>query len=288
MAMSGYVVHGTAQDCVDHLRKTHDISQSMKAANLARYFPPWTVARSQWSEMTRPAISGVAIDSLLFSRIGVPLFHRYRIVSHAVTHVAFRGTYMRRLHAFLEEMNEDRFVVFIADVLRRWWHVSRCHQVGTQQTVQQMFPFDAQSLAGHFPGQSVWGGGGGGCSCASDTVSLPPAEAYMVQALMDLALPRFAGLGDGPRQFHAPWTTSSDSPASPATSRLDTSSEEDIVGLPSPCLDLDELSSSEDDLDALAGLSGLLVTLLCGSDEVFSPVNSDQVLSDPPPPPPPG
>ena len=72
---------GTAQDCVDHLRRTHEISQSVKAANLARYFPPWKVTRSQWTEMTRPAISGVAIDTLLFSRIGVPLFHRYQIVS---------------------------------------------------------------------------------------------------------------------------------------------------------------------------------------------------------------
>ena len=31
---------GTAQDCVDHLRKTHEISQSVKAANLARYEKP--------------------------------------------------------------------------------------------------------------------------------------------------------------------------------------------------------------------------------------------------------
>ena len=85
----------TAQDCVDHLRKTHEISQSVKAANLARYFPPWTVTRSQWSEMTRPAISGVAIDTLLFSRIGLPLFHRYQIVSRAGTHAAFRRTYMK-------------------------------------------------------------------------------------------------------------------------------------------------------------------------------------------------
>ena len=46
--------------------------------------------RSQWSEMIRPAISGVAIDTLLFSRIGVPLFHRYCIISRAGTHVAFR------------------------------------------------------------------------------------------------------------------------------------------------------------------------------------------------------
>ena len=53
---------GTAQDCVDHLRQTHEISHAVKAANLARYFPPWTVMRSQWSEMTKPAICGVAIE----------------------------------------------------------------------------------------------------------------------------------------------------------------------------------------------------------------------------------
>ena len=91
---------------------------------------------------------------------------------------------------------------------------------------------------------------------------------------MDLALPRFAGLGDGPLQVHALWEMSTDSPASPAASRLDT------AGLASPCLDLDGLSSSDDDIGTSVGLSDPLVTLLCGSDEVFSPVNSDQVLLD--------
>ena len=53
--------------------------------------------------MSRPAVSGIAVDTLLFSRIGVPLFHRYRVVNHSGTHGSFRGPYMRRLHAFLEE-----------------------------------------------------------------------------------------------------------------------------------------------------------------------------------------
>ena len=53
--------------------------------------------------MSRPAVSGVAVDTLLFSRIGVPLFHRYRVFDRAGTHGAFRGTYMRRMHTFLEE-----------------------------------------------------------------------------------------------------------------------------------------------------------------------------------------
>ena len=35
----------------------------------------------------------------------------------------------------------------------------------------------------------------------SESGCQPPSEASTVQALMDLALPRFAGLGDGPRQF---------------------------------------------------------------------------------------
>ena len=33
---------------------------------------------------------------MLFSRIGVPLFHRYRVVNRSGTHGAFRGSYMRR------------------------------------------------------------------------------------------------------------------------------------------------------------------------------------------------
>ena len=94
---------GRAQDCVDHMRRAHDILPVVKAANLARWFPPWTVTREQWTSMTQPAISGVAVDTLLFSRIGVPLFHRYRVISHSGTHGTFRGSYMRRLHAFLEE-----------------------------------------------------------------------------------------------------------------------------------------------------------------------------------------
>ena len=85
------------------MRRTHAVPLTVKAANLACYFPPWTVTREHWSAMTMPSISGVAIDTLLFSCVGSPLFHRYRIISRTGTHAAFRGTYMRRLHAFLEE-----------------------------------------------------------------------------------------------------------------------------------------------------------------------------------------
>ena len=96
---------GTAQDCVDHMRRAHDISLIVKLANLARWFLPWTVTREQWSSMTRLAVSGIAVDTLLFSRIGMPLFHRYRGFNRPGTHMAFRGTYMQRLRTFLEELD---------------------------------------------------------------------------------------------------------------------------------------------------------------------------------------
>ena len=53
--------------------------------------------------MWMPCISGVVIDTLLFSRVGSPLCHRYRLISRTGSHAAFRGTYLRRLRAFIEE-----------------------------------------------------------------------------------------------------------------------------------------------------------------------------------------
>ena len=94
---------GTAQDCIDHMQRTHKVPLSVKAGNLAKYFPVWTVTRDQWSKMLMPCISGVVIDTLLFSRVGLPLCHRYRLISHTGSHAAFQGTYLKRLRMFIEE-----------------------------------------------------------------------------------------------------------------------------------------------------------------------------------------
>ena len=85
------------------MRRAYDIPPLVKAANLARWFPPWTVTREQWSSMTWSAVSGIDVDTLLFSRIGMPLFHRYRVYDRPGTHVAFRGMYMQWMCTFLEE-----------------------------------------------------------------------------------------------------------------------------------------------------------------------------------------
>ena len=98
---------GTSQDCVDHMRRAHNTPVSVKAGNLARWFPPWTVTREQWHSMSRPSVSGIAIDTFLFSRIGMPLFHRYCVFDRLGSHPAFRGPYMSRLFAFLKESDAE-------------------------------------------------------------------------------------------------------------------------------------------------------------------------------------
>ena len=79
---------------------------------------------------------------------------------------------------------------------------------------------------------------------------------------MDLALPRFEGLGDGPPQVHIP----------------DPVCSTDLLRSPSPCLNIDALSS--DDTEDSVKLRNISVTLICGSDDGHTPVYSDQVLSD--------
>ena len=84
---------------------------------------------------------------------------------------------------------------------------------------------------------------------------------------MDLALPRFAGLGDGPRQVHLLWSVSSGCMSSGYKwTRGLTFSGGPGAGV---------IAASQG-----VGLSDLSITLLCDLDEVLTPVNSDQVLSD--------
>ena len=77
-------------------------------------------------------------------------------------------------------------------------------------------------------------------SVATGTVLPYRSEVNTIRALMDLALPKFEGLGDGPPQVHGPWMVSTDLPASP-----DPVCSTDLLRSPSPCLNLDALSSDD-------------------------------------------
>ena len=110
-------------------------------------------------------------------------------------------------------------------------------------------------------------------SRATGTVCPHHSEGNTIRALMELALPKFDGLGDRPTQARKPWMVSTDSPAS-----LDTLCLTDLVMSPSPCLSLDALSS--DDAEESVKPRDISVTLPCSSEDGHTPVNSEQVLSD--------
>ena len=127
---------GTSQDCVDHMRKAHNTPISVKAGNLAPWFPPWTVTREQWHSMSRPSVSGIAIGTFLFSRIGMPLFHRYRVFDRLGSHPAFREPYMSRLFTFLKESDAESIR---CSHRRRAKDLVEQGRSGRQQTVDGIF-----------------------------------------------------------------------------------------------------------------------------------------------------
>ena len=189
---------GTPQDCVDHMRKAHGIPPLVKAANLARWFPPWTVTREQQSSMTQPAVSGIAVDILLFSRIGVPLFHRYRVFDRPGAHAAFRGTYMQRMRIFLGESD--------ASSLRTRHH--RCAreiaawmlQTTLQDTGDRALDVSSRPSTSRRSGprnrRSTPPAAVAVSSVAPGAVCSSRSNRKAVPALMDLALPKFADPAD--------------------------------------------------------------------------------------------
>ena len=245
------------QDCVDHMRKAHDIPPLVKAANLARWFPPWTVTREQCH---------------LFSRIGVPLFHCYRVFDRHGTHSAFRGMYMQRMHTFLEEADaaslrsrhrkSAREIVpwmsrtTLQDTGNRVRDVTSrprtSHRSGTRS--RKSTPPAAVAISSVTPGAAR--------SICSNRKAVP--------ALMDLALPKFAGLADRLTRPLRPCIVMTDSPASPSLARL-----ADSPRSPSPCLYLDALCSEES-----TGPGDVSAVPICISDDSGTHVNLDQVLSD--------
>ena len=120
---------------------------------------------------------------------------------------------MRRLHAFLEESDAEsvrqQHRRCAKELAARMSQSSDRDSADGTADVSTRHTVTRRSVSRAWrPHKSVRGAGS---SRASETVSLPQLEAYTVQALMDLALTRFAGLGDGPRQVQEPWEISANS-----------------------------------------------------------------------------
>ena len=99
------------------------------------------------------------------------------------------------------------------------------------------------------------------------------AEKDTVQVLMDLSLPRSTKLDDGMIPKTKPWPVAANSPASP------TSAEDgNRTRTPSPCMDLDELSTDGSVTDVSPQDSK--ATLLYDSEDLCTPVGSIVFSSD--------
>ena len=92
---------GTRQDCMDHLRRAHDVPWDSKSASLEKFFPPWTVRRQTWTDALKSCHSGVSTDVFLFSDINLSMAHHYRVYKRGSPHLAFRKDYLACLRVFV-------------------------------------------------------------------------------------------------------------------------------------------------------------------------------------------
>ena len=230
--------------------------------------------------MSRPSVSGIAIDTFLFSRIGMPLFHRYRVFDRLGSHPAFRGPYMSRLFTFLKESDAEsirrshrRRAKEIAASLSKRTSSSKDAPADTTSSRRSVERTAISKITGQEAGPSLIPKAGGRPRSSASSIYRRSAEEDTVQALMDLSLPRFTKLDDGVIPKTEPWPVTENSPASPV-------SAEDGYRkrTTSPCMVLDDISSGSSVGDASP--HDFKVTLLYDSEDSVTPVGSIVFSSD--------
>ena len=265
---------GISQDCVDHMRRAHNTPISVKAGNPARWFPPWTVTREQWHSMSRPSVSGVAIDTFLFSRIGMPLFHRYRVFDRIGSHPVFRGLYMSKLFTFLKESDavsirhsHRRRAKEIAVSMSKRTSESKDAPTDTTLSRRSVQRTVVSKITGRDVGPSLKSTAGGRPRSLASSIYRRSAEEDTVQALMVLSLPWFATLDDRVLPKTEPWPVTEKSLASPVSAK-----DGNRTRTPSPCFELDDifLASSVGDTST----NDFKLTLSYNTEHSINPVGS--------------
>ena len=113
----------------------------------------------------------------------------------------------------------------------------------------------------------------------------PSAEMSSVQALMELALPRFT-MAEGPRVKHPPWPVAKGAPASPSPNQIELRVEDPRCSSKQPLFhsvyfDLDALASSSDEESVdVKKCKDLSVTVLYKSEEDDTLAKSEMAVSD--------
>ena len=100
---------GTAQDCVDHLRRRHltEVDSSVVASTLVKCFLPWTVTGSAWAAALGAKMSGMTTDVMLFSQHSAQFVHRYRVFTDNLLHQSLHGYFMAKLTGFTHQASAE-------------------------------------------------------------------------------------------------------------------------------------------------------------------------------------
>ena len=88
---------GSPQDCLEHVRSSHDAPWVSKTASIEKYAPPWTVRRQLWTDSLRIEHSKISTNILLFNEVGMPLTQHYRVYKGGLPHV----DYLSRIRSLL-------------------------------------------------------------------------------------------------------------------------------------------------------------------------------------------
>ena len=191
-------------------------------------------------------MSGIAIDTFLFSRIGTPLFHRYRVFDRLGSHPAFRKPYMPKLFTYLKESDSEsirrshrRRAREIAISMSK--NTSDNNNAATETTLRR--PASQRTVVSKITardtGRSLISTAGGQPWSSASSMNSRAREEDTVQALMDLSLPRYARLGDGVLPKTKLWTITEKPLSSPVSAR-----DGNRTCTLSPCYQLDDISSA--------------------------------------------
>ena len=191
-------------------------------------------------------MSGIAIDTFLFSRIGTPLFHRYRVFDRLGSHPAFRKPYMPKLFTFLKESDSEsihrshrRWAKEIAVSMSKMASVNKNIETETMLSRPAAQRTVISKITGRDAGRSLIPSAGGQPGSSASYMNSRAREEDTIQALMDLSLPRFARLEDGALPKSKLWPITEQPPSSPVSA-----TNGNRTRTPSPCYQLDDISSA--------------------------------------------
>ena len=230
--------------------------------------------------MSRPSVSGIAIDTFLFSRIGTPLFHRYRVFDRLGSHPAFRKPYIPKLFTFLKESDSESI---------RRSHRRRAKEIAVSMskmalddknaaTVTMLSRLAAQrtvvsKITGRDAGRSLIPSAGRQPWSSASSMNSRAREEDTMQALMDLSLPWLTRLDDGALPKTKLWPITEQPPSSPVSAR-----NGNRTRMPSPCYQLDNISSASSIGET--SMNDYKLTMSIESTHSITPVGSIVFSSD--------